>query len=119
MPSTLYDKQRDSHVVDVAGDGLARRDIDSYCGGDATTPPGREGRAGADGRPYRASPANGGSNGERGAFCGRSRFTMKENSMKPAMIILAVALALSGCNTLQGIGKDLEKGGQAIEKAAK
>lgn len=39
--------------------------------------------------------------------------------MKPAMIILAVALALSGCNTLQGIGKDLEKGGQAIEKAAK
>ncbi len=28
-------------------------------------------------------------------------------------------LALAGCNTVQGIGKDLKKGGEAIEKSAK
>ncbi|OHC63000.1 MAG: entericidin [Rhodocyclales bacterium GWA2_65_20] len=39
--------------------------------------------------------------------------------MKAAILTLAAVLALAGCNTLQGIGKDLEKGGQAIEKAAK
>ncbi len=29
------------------------------------------------------------------------------------------AVSLSACNTLQGIGKDIEKGGQAIERAAR
>jgi entericidin B len=28
-------------------------------------------------------------------------------------------LLLSACNTVQGIGKDVKKGGEAIEKAAK
>ncbi len=32
--------------------------------------------------------------------------------------LLAFAAALAGCNTLQGVGKDLKKGGEAIEKAA-
>lgn len=32
---------------------------------------------------------------------------------------LCATLMLSGCNTVQGFGKDIEKGGQAIEKAAK
>ncbi len=32
---------------------------------------------------------------------------------------LCAALLLAGCNTFQGMGKDIEKGGQAIEKAAK
>lgn len=32
--------------------------------------------------------------------------------------LLSLAL-LSACNTVQGLGKDIEKGGQAIEKAAK
>ncbi len=35
------------------------------------------------------------------------------------LFALCVALALCGCNTVQGIGKDIEKGGQTIEKAAK
>jgi predicted small secreted protein len=39
--------------------------------------------------------------------------------MKAAIFILATALALVGCNTVQGIGKDIEKGGQAIEKATR
>ena len=35
-------------------------------------------------------------------------------------IALGTVLAmLTACNTMHGIGKDIEKGGQAIEKAAK
>lgn len=42
--------------------------------------------------------------------------------MKKFMFILfaiASAISLSACNTVQGMGKDLERGGQAIERAAK
>lgn len=35
-----------------------------------------------------------------------------------AATILA-CLAVAGCNTIQGIGKDIEKGGEAIQKATK
>ena len=34
-----------------------------------------------------------------------------------AMLFLVV-LVLTACNTVQGIGKDIKQGGQAIEKAA-
>ncbi|MCX7153567.1 MAG: entericidin A/B family lipoprotein [Betaproteobacteria bacterium] len=30
-----------------------------------------------------------------------------------------MAAFLAGCNTIQGIGKDVKKGGEAIEKSAK
>lgn len=33
--------------------------------------------------------------------------------------IAACAFAVAGCNTVHGIGKDIEKGGEAIQKAAK
>ncbi len=36
-------------------------------------------------------------------------------------LVLACALVLSGlagCNTIRGMGRDLQKGGQAIERAA-
>jgi predicted small secreted protein len=34
-------------------------------------------------------------------------------------ILLAVlALGLAGCNTVEGFGKDVKKGGEKIEKAA-
>lgn len=33
------------------------------------------------------------------------------------LVIVSVVL-LSACNTVQGLGKDIEKGGQAIERAA-
>ena len=38
-----------------------------------------------------------------------------------ALIVMAIAIAasLTACNTVQGIGKDIEKGGQAIGKAAR
>ena len=32
---------------------------------------------------------------------------------------LLAALALSGCNTVEGMGKDLKQGGEAIERAVK
>jgi entericidin B len=32
---------------------------------------------------------------------------------------LAIASLLSACNTVQGIGKDLEKGGEAIQRVGK
>lgn len=38
--------------------------------------------------------------------------------MRYIVVILAVLACLAGCNTMQGMGKDIQKGGQAIEKAA-
>ena len=36
-----------------------------------------------------------------------------------AMALLAVwAVALAGCNTMQGLGKDVEKAGEAIQRKA-
>ncbi len=34
------------------------------------------------------------------------------------LFVIVSAMSLSACNTIQGVGKDIEKGGQAIEKAA-
>ncbi|SEG22951.1 entericidin B [Nitrosomonas ureae] len=34
------------------------------------------------------------------------------------MITLITITLLSACNTLSGVGKDVQKGGQAIEKSA-
>jgi predicted small secreted protein len=33
--------------------------------------------------------------------------------------LMAALLALAGCNTIRGIGQDIEKAGSAIEKSAK
>ncbi|MEI7431491.1 MAG: entericidin A/B family lipoprotein [Betaproteobacteria bacterium] len=37
-----------------------------------------------------------------------------------AVVLFAIisTLSLLACNTIQGVGKDIEKGGQAIERAA-
>ncbi|MCX7167518.1 MAG: entericidin A/B family lipoprotein [Rhodocyclales bacterium] len=34
-------------------------------------------------------------------------------------VVSILMLVLSACNTVQGIGKDLKKGGDAIEKSAR
>ncbi|GAB1381861.1 MAG TPA: entericidin A/B family lipoprotein [Ottowia sp.] len=39
--------------------------------------------------------------------------------MKKALFLVAIAFALAGCNTVQGVGKDVQKAGSAVEKAAK
>ena len=39
--------------------------------------------------------------------------------MKTIWIALAAAMLLAGCNTVAGVGKDVQKAGQAVERAAK
>jgi predicted small secreted protein len=34
-------------------------------------------------------------------------------------VIALLALAFAGCNTVQGVGKDIEKAGEAIQKTTK
>jgi predicted small secreted protein len=36
-----------------------------------------------------------------------------------SVIVAIAAFVLAGCNTVQGVGKDIEKGGEAIQKATK
>jgi len=35
------------------------------------------------------------------------------------LIVTVFAVLLAGCNTVKGIGQDIEKGGEAIQKATK
>ena len=37
--------------------------------------------------------------------------------MKILFTLLALTFILSACNTIQGMGKDIEKGGEAIQKS--
>lgn len=39
--------------------------------------------------------------------------------MRKIVSIMFMLMVLTGCNTVQGIGKDIEKGGEAIQKAVK
>jgi entericidin B len=34
------------------------------------------------------------------------------------VVLFVAALLLSGCNTMDGLGKDIKQGGDALEKAA-
>lgn len=46
---------------------------------------------------------------------------MKRTDTKPAgilLVLLLIACMSSACNTIKGVGKDIRKGGEAIEKAA-
>ena len=38
---------------------------------------------------------------------------------KMLWVVLTATIALSACNTVQGIGRDIEKGGEAIQRATK
>lgn len=35
-----------------------------------------------------------------------------------ATLAVLVVVSVTGCNTVRGVGKDIKKGGEAIEKAA-
>lgn len=35
------------------------------------------------------------------------------------MAIVALVILLAGCNTINGMGKDLEKAGEAVQKSTK
>ena len=39
--------------------------------------------------------------------------------MRALIMGIAVLVLLAGCNTMQGMGKDVKAGGEAIERAAK
>ncbi|WP_291994488.1 entericidin A/B family lipoprotein [Candidatus Accumulibacter sp. ACC003] len=41
------------------------------------------------------------------------------NRLTMIFVVLVVSTSLAACNTMQGVGKDVAKGGQAIEKAAR
>jgi predicted small secreted protein len=38
--------------------------------------------------------------------------------MNKLLVLIVATLALAGCNTISGAGKDIEAGGKAVEKAA-
>lgn len=38
--------------------------------------------------------------------------------MNKLIVVLISALVLAGCNTVQGVGKDLEKAGEAVQKSS-
>jgi entericidin B len=37
--------------------------------------------------------------------------------MKSLLVLLMITFCLSACNTVKGIGQDIEKGGEAIQKS--
>lgn len=39
-------------------------------------------------------------------------------SIKSVLFGMLVAFSLAGCNTLEGVGEDLEQGGEAIQRKA-
>jgi predicted small secreted protein len=43
------------------------------------------------------------------------RFTTKGTVMKLKIWVLLGAIALAGCNTMDGVGKDMERGGEKIQ----
>jgi predicted small secreted protein len=55
--------------------------------------------------------------GGRRAARYNSRF-IQELNVKTILCLIAMLLAVSACNTVEGFGKDMKKGGEAIEKAA-
>jgi predicted small secreted protein len=38
--------------------------------------------------------------------------------MKKLIVILAAVFTVAGCNTISGVGKDIEAAGSAVDKAA-
>lgn len=35
------------------------------------------------------------------------------------VLLLAMMITLAGCNTIHGVGKDIEKAGEAVQKSTK
>jgi entericidin B len=42
-----------------------------------------------------------------------------KKSISLVLSIIAAITVLAACNTIEGMGKDIERGGRAIERAAK
>ena len=44
---------------------------------------------------------------------------MFRSSLPKIILIALLTLAATGCNTIQGIGRDVQKGGEAIERVGR
>lgn len=44
---------------------------------------------------------------------------MKKTSLLLVLLSLGTALTVSSCNTMSGLGEDIQEGGQAIERSAR
>jgi len=44
---------------------------------------------------------------------------MKDRTIRSLLLIALAALFMQGCNTMEGIGKDIETAGDKLENAAK
>jgi len=51
------------------------------------------------------------------SMCG-SLLELENTMYKTRIPLLLLLLALAGCNTVQGVGKDVQRAGSAIERAA-
>ena len=47
------------------------------------------------------------------------RLVLMKKLMMSSFLLTVFAVLLTGCNTMQGVGQDLKKAGEAIENAAK
>ena len=43
---------------------------------------------------------------------------IKKNLTTTMLLVLFLVLLIQGCNTMKGAGKDIEEGGEAIQRAA-
>lgn len=43
---------------------------------------------------------------------------MEKAKVVSVLVALALAVSVTGCNTVKGAGKDVQKAGQAVERAA-
>jgi len=39
--------------------------------------------------------------------------------MAKCFVLVALMVVVAGCNTIQGVGKDIEKAGEAVQKSTK
>jgi predicted small secreted protein len=39
--------------------------------------------------------------------------------MTKHFVLIALMIAIAGCNTVHGVGKDIEKAGEAVQKSTK
>ncbi len=53
----------------------------------------------------------------RFAFDQRKLTFMRKHFILTLVAALGLAMLSAGCNTLRGVGKDIEKGGEALQKA--
>lgn len=52
-------------------------------------------------------------------LCGQFNKESQMKKISMLFLLLLSTMVLAGCNTVQGVGKDVQRGGAALEEAAK